>query len=148
MFASEEEALAAATEAYAAYQQAVDGALTTYEIDRLSKVSVGTALEEAVSSVAEFVESDQRQFGSSAVKVVSIVDASSLVDGSELDQFLQIYACLDLGGTDVLDGEGRSVVPAGSARVYPLIATLTWSDQASRLLVSSEESWDGKNFCA
>ena len=54
VFATEEEALAAATAAYAAYQAGVDLALATYSTSDISKVAGGTALKSALESVESF----------------------------------------------------------------------------------------------
>ena len=60
---------------------------------------------------------------------------------------MQIYACLDLAATDVVDATGKSVVePTRSTRV-PMAISLSSGLGASALLVSRADVWDGDDFC-
>ena len=142
IFASEEEALAAAEEAYAAYQAAVDLALQTLDSSGLSEVATGPALEAASDSAEEFRQSSRRQVGSAIVHSVSPVDLSSLLDGDG-SEVSQIYACLDLSDVTVVGSDGESSQSA--TPVVPMIAGLVWNHD--RLLVVEDDVWDGTNFC-
>jgi hypothetical protein len=142
IFASEEEALAAAEEAYAAYQAAVDLALQTLDDDGLANVATGLALESALASVEDFEQSDRHQVGSTKVVSVAPVDVSSLIEGDGTD-VSQIYACIDLSSVSVVSSDGSS--SQSSVAILPMIAGLTWDGE--RLLVAEEEVWDGSNFC-
>jgi hypothetical protein len=142
IFASEEEALAAAEEAYAAYQAAIDLALQTLDTSGLPNVATGPALEAASRSTEDFKEGNRRQVGSAIVQSVAPVDLSSLLDGDG-SQTSQIYACLDLSAVEVVGPDGQS--SQSSVPVVPMIAGVVWN--GDRLLVVEDDVWDGTNFC-
>ncbi len=147
VFATEAEALAAATEAYAAYQKTLDDAFSSYENTLLSKVASGAALSKAKDSVANYQKVRKRQTGRASIDTVSFVDTPSALLGDHKSLFAQAYLCLDLSQVDVLDGDDRSVVPAGAERRFPIIASLVWDRSLKKLLVDEDESWSGENFC-
>lgn len=143
VFASEEEALAAAKDAYEAYQAAVDRALTTLDETGLDEVARAAALEAARDSVAELRSSGSHQVGETVVVSVAPMDLSGLVDetgGGEA----QIYGCLDLTDVGISRADG-SLSQSGIA-AFPTTAVLQLHSGA--LLVIEEDVWDGDNFCA
>lgn len=142
IFASEEEALAAAEEAYAEYQAAVDHALQTLDESGLDEVAVDPALKAAKDSVERLKSSGSHQVGETVVESVSPTDLSPLLDGSGTDD-PQIYACLDLRSVAIIQDDGTS--SSSSLDRFPMIVTFEVRD--SRLLVALEEVWDGDNFC-
>lgn len=142
VFASDEEALAAAEAAYREYEAEVDRSLSTYDQDGLPKVATGDALSAAIKAATDLEKRGQRQTGTSTI------DSLSLVAGGAEDESVQIYACLDVSGTDLVDGSGKSVVPSGRPTRFPVTVNLDWSSEAGVLLVSREEVWDGKDFCS
>ena len=142
IFASEEEALAAAEEAYVAYQAAVDHSLQTLDDDGLDAVAVGQALTTARDSVARLEAKGSHQVGTTVVESVSPTDLSPLTEvGIAGDP--QVYACLDLTSVGIVSADGT--VSQSSVPHFPMIVTLAVND--SRLLVAIEEVWDGDNFC-
>lgn len=142
IFASEEEALAAAEEAYVAYQAAVDLALQTHDDSQLEDVATEPALTSAKEAVARLVDEGSRQVGETYVDSVSPTDLSPLFEaGTSGDP--QVYACLDLTAVSIVDSEGS--VSQSSIPRFPMIVTFALVD--SNLLVATEEVWDGTNFC-
>ncbi len=141
VFASEEEALAAAVEAYAGYQREVDAALTTYDVSNLDTVADGEALSAALESVKSFEQSGRRQVGESVTRGESLAQADLLTA-----ELVQIYACLDISATDVLDASGSSTVTGSRPETLSVIVSLEWRAGNDVLVVSSEEVWDG-DFC-
>lgn len=146
VFASEEEALAAAEEAYAAYEHAVDVSLTTYDRSALATVSRGQALEVAVESSESFEAQGRVLMGSSRTEVTELVHPGGLVDGSSFEP-LSTYACLDVSNTDVLDASGISVVREGRETLFPEVVLFEFDVDLGVLLVVSVEIWEGENFC-
>ncbi len=146
IFATEADALAAATDAYAAYQRALDMAFATYETHQLRKVASGTALQAATSSVAEYKANGKHQIGNSLIDNISLVnsDPTAILPGGSP---LQIYACLDVSQTDVRDSTGASIVPTTRPTRYPLLVSFVWRTSAKSLVVMQEEEWTGVNFC-
>jgi hypothetical protein len=142
IFASEEEALAAAEEAYSAYQAAVDLALQTLDDDGLEAVAVEPALGTARDSVERLRAEGSHQVGDTIVASVFPTDLSPLVDAGNVGE-AQVYACLDLTSVAIVAADGSE--SSSSVDRFPMIVTL--SVQGSKLLVASEEVWDGDNFC-
>ena len=147
VFASEAEALAAATKAYAAYQSSLDDAFSTYDDSQLSRVSSGPALSKAEASVLEYKKAGKRQTGSALIDKVSFVDSPSDLSAHDASFTTQAYLCLDLSDVDVLGRDGKSIVPAGSDRRFPIIASFKWDRSSEVLIVDEDESWSGENFC-
>ena len=146
IFASDEEALAAATAAYAAYQSAVDSALATYSTSVLSEVAAGRALKAAVESVQSFQADGKRLVGSSSIETIMAVQMAGLADVSSGDP-AQIYSCLDISMTDVVDSAGASLVDKRETRRVATLVSLIWNDDPAGVLVSEVEVWDGNDFC-
>ena len=147
LFASEDEALKAATDAYAAYERALDDALISGEVSTLARVASGKALSSATKSVAEFQNAGKKQVGYSKISSVTAADLGPLVRNNGKGRGAQIYACLDVSAVDVLDASGYSVVSAGTVREFPTLVDLAM-DKSRNLVVTDESIWDGKNFCA
>ncbi|WP_022886251.1 hypothetical protein [Glaciibacter superstes] len=143
VFESDEEALAAATEAYAAYQAmsntiAQEGGRAP---ERISEFSTGAVLKSEVESFSKMEENGFHGTGDLSFDSFSIQSAD-LVDG-----IIQAYLCLDVSGTDVVDSTGASVVPVDRPLRLPLQVGLVNSDDAKQLLIEESESWSGENFC-
>ena len=142
VFASEEEALAAAEEAYAAYIGAVNIALQTLSDAGLDEVAVDAALAGARESVADLIASGSRQVGEAKVASVEPTDLAPLVEPSATGD-AQVYACLDLTSVGIQDAEG--VVSQSSIPLFPMLVTLRVDER--RILVAQEDVWDGDNYC-
>ncbi|MCU1584685.1 MAG: hypothetical protein JWM49_1241 [Microbacteriaceae bacterium] len=147
VFATEEEALAAATEAYAAYQRGLDTAFATYDDSALPKVASGTALSSAIASVREYRAAGKHGTGITTVDTISLANGYPVGTPQGEVSTLQIYLCLDVTNVDVLAANGVSVIPDGSPRRFPLVAILTRPAGAEEWRVSEEEGWTGVNFC-
>jgi hypothetical protein len=147
IFATDEEALAAATAAYAAYQKVIDEALASYSTAELSGVATGAALEAAIESVASFKAEEKRLVGSSSVETISPVQFGQFTNSNSIDP-AQIYGCLDISKTDVVNPAGESIVDrTGTSRIAMLVS-LQWDSESASALVSEAEVWDGNDFCA
>lgn len=140
VFASDEEALAAAEEAYAEYLRVLavilaEGGAGPERIDAV----VGDAL--AVTEKAGFEEF--RSLGLHAVGIPVIRNATvQRYDSHEV----VVYLCSDLSGVQVLDAEGRLVVGERErpASTFEVLFEFT-TDQ--RLIVASREIWPGGGVC-
>lgn len=143
VFASDEEALAAAEAAYAAYQAEVDRALATYETGGLASVASGDALATAEESASNYQAAGKKLTGTSEIDSLSLTQGGVASASGDL---IQIYACLDISKTDVVDASGSSVVVEGRQLRYPVVVDLRIGPD-NRLLVDSEQVWDGDDFC-
>ncbi|MCU1409239.1 MAG: hypothetical protein JWM23_1319 [Microbacteriaceae bacterium] len=141
VFASDEEALAAATSAYAAYQAmssmiAQEGGKRP---ERMSEFAVGDALEGEISSLKGLAERGLRGVGELAF------DSMALQSADFATGQIETYVCLDVSGTDVVDAGGVSTVPADRALRLPL--QVSFSVVNRKVRVERSESWAGTNFC-
>ncbi|CAN5218630.1 hypothetical protein BH11ACT5_BH11ACT5_17260 [soil metagenome] len=140
VFASDEAALAAAEVAYGAYLAGLDGALATLDHAGLEDVASGRALAEALDSVEGFREDEFRLTGQSSYDSASLIHAE--------DGYVEIYACWDISGTDIVDESGTPILIRDRPLRYPMQVSLEWVLSKSALVVSEAEVWDGENFCA
>ncbi|MGV8883809.1 MAG: hypothetical protein ACOH19_16800 [Rhodoglobus sp.] len=150
LFASDEEALAAAEEAYRAYYEVSDQILNDggNEPERLLKVATQQVVEFESESFTAFRESGYRSAGATVVDSVRFQAYDALATYPEA--IVTIYACIDVSETDVLDKSGTSVVEPGRQERLPFEVTFTAQAGASpfNLVVSGEEQWNDSNLCA
>lgn len=137
-FASEEEALAAAVEAYARFVEVSDaiGHDGGRNAERLKAVSTGETLNAATDGFTEWVDGDWRQIGTRSFHTATLQQTSI----GPTDAVV-IYLCEDISSVDVIDGSGQTVVsPTRSDSNYFLVGFDLDTDGG--LLVSSRERWD------
>lgn len=143
VFASDEEALAAATEAYAAYQAmsstvAQEGGSRP---ERMSEFAVGDALVAETASLESLSEQNLRGVGQLSFDTLTLQSAD-LTEGQ-----VKAYLCLDVSRTDVVDATGLSTVPIDRPLRLPLQVSFAPTIDGDRLLLERSESWRGENFC-
>ncbi|TFD77674.1 hypothetical protein [Cryobacterium fucosi] len=147
VFASDAEALAAATEAYTAYLRAIDTVLANSgkDVGWLSDVAVGEALRAETTTARTYSEKKYRSVGSTTYDTVQIQAISDYGNGKVR---ITTYLCSDLSNVDVVDEGGTSVVIADRVDRFPLQVDFENSNASSRdLRVSSSVTWTGANFC-
>lgn len=146
LFASEEEALAAAEEAYSAYVDMADLLLSESGVDpeRLRPL-VGDQLYERQeagfkqAAASGLIGTGQTNF---LVDRVQAVDLEASVG----EQVIAAYVCRDVSGVDILDSDGNSVVSEDRVSILPV--EVAWSrGSANELVVSRDDVWSGENFC-
>ncbi len=108
-------------------------------MSRLSEVASDEALTEALSSVSDFRAAGHKLVGHSAVASIDLISFDPAGD-------VEVYACHDLSGTDVVDASGASIVSPNRPVQYPMHVSLSTSEH--RLVVNSAEVWSGDDFCA
>lgn len=144
VFASEEEALAAATEAYAAYlavgsQVARDGGAKP---ERMSEVTIGNAYEQEIEVFRSMLANSQVGEGEQTFDTVS-AQSLNLDTGATT-----LYLCLDTRRTSVLDATGAVVNSPNRITRFPLQVRFVPNQGADRrLIIAESESWSGANFC-
>jgi len=149
IFASNEEALAAALEAYAAYTKASDGFVTN-EIDR-NDLSVFETLvsprylPDILDGLESFSKSGRRGMGKSEFDTASIVSYADVTDGkAEVD----LYLCSDYSAIRVFDANGVDVTPPDRPDRVPLqVGFVSKVSDPTKLLIDREDSWRGQDFC-
>ena len=147
VFASDEEALAAATEAYSAYLAAIDTVLAQGggDTSKLADVASGEALVAETKTAEMYAERGYRSLGSTIFDSLKLQAIDGDGDGRTL---VSTYLCSDVSAVDVLDLTGASIVPSDRVDRFPLQITFKNSEvNSTRLLISSSETWTGSNFC-
>ena len=148
IFASDEEALAAAQEAYAAYQSLGDLILSEggENPDRIADVSVRSALQSSLESFESFRTGGLHSVGEATAGNISL---QSYSPRNELGQdIVSIYLCLDVSKVAVVDSEGNSVVSESRPPLQAFQVFLDQSDTtATNLIVAAREPWGGPGVC-
>lgn len=146
IFASDEQALAAAVAAYEAYL-AVDREIAAdfgVPTDRIKSV----ATPEYAKTLIDQYE-DVRAAGL-VFEGETSVDTSKLIEWGQADgeTYVRFYVCSDVSRVRVLDAGGADVTPADRDDRLPLIVTTTTSEVAGPILVlNGSEAWTGSDFC-
>lgn len=145
VFASDEEALAAAEKAYAAYLAVDDEVASRGGIDPTpyENVATGDALSEAIQSAKEMLAAHAHATGHSSFRVHKL-QLASYSNPSQIR--IDVYVCDDVSGTDLLDEAGKSLVLESRVEVIPFVVGVTGA-AADGLLVASRELWGGENYC-
>jgi hypothetical protein len=146
VFASDEEALAAATEAYAAYLKASDeswsGGSTTRE--EFLSLSTGKAHEDDVAANKLFMDRGWRKVGTATFDSMQLQSSNPHGGGWEI----RVYVCVDVKNSDVVDSSGISVAKPDRPLRMPLeVALVAEEGDQSNLLISESRTWSGSNFC-
>jgi hypothetical protein len=142
VFASDEEALKAATEAYAAYLAMSD------TIAQEGGINPERIKDYVTSSQYEIQDKDLADFRARGY----LAQGSSKFDSARLQQRSEntvgIYVCVDVTDVRLLDVNGTDVTPSTRPNRLPievqLIASVAHSE---RLLVDESKLWSGQNFC-
>jgi hypothetical protein len=144
-YATDEEALAAAEQAYGAFVRLSTEILTQggAEPERLERVVTGDFLESSIEGLRKFREEGKTQTGTS-----KIVDAElqrySPTSGSR--EVITIYVCRDISAVDVFDASGHSTVTPGRDDSSIMQVTFDYDDTREVLLVSDQQLW-GEGEC-
>jgi hypothetical protein len=144
VFASEEEALAAAEDAYAAYSEVADAVANSggSEPERLAPFVTEEQLQNELESAAFYQENEIHSVGSPTVISFELQQYFEAADGAEV----VAYVCLDVSRVSVLDADGHDVTPLDRHAVVPLEVAFV-ADRTDRVLISSSELWSGDSFC-
>lgn len=137
-FASEEEALAAATEVFERLTAMSDEIATSGGdgVERLADVATGEFLEGTVADFSAYPERGVHQVGKSAYRDALLQQYS---DGPIAA--VQMYVCLDLTDVDIVKQDGESVVSADRPDTLYLLVTYDLGPDGA-LRVSKWERWD------
>ena len=144
MFASDEEALAAAEEAYGAYLAASDASLAGGGVER------GELYKLVTERMREEIDEDFDSIGENGW----IVQGNTSFDSAVLQSLVQepdysdvtIYLCADVSNNRVIDALGADVTPADRADRVPLEVQLV-SESGSGLKLERSDYWPDQSIC-
>lgn len=148
IFASDEEALAAAEEAFTAYLLILDTIYAEGGIDseRLLEVATEEVYLDEVPGFENYKAEGKRSTGETSFDTVTLQSAD--LTGFSVSDAVVIYACEDFSSTDVLNAEGTSIVSPDGRTRWPLTISFDInSESGGSLIVSSVEDWTGEDFC-
>ncbi|TFD58627.1 hypothetical protein E3T43_06710 [Cryobacterium sp. Hh7] len=147
VFASDEEALAAAEAAYTAYEALSDSITADGGIrgDRIEPAASPKYLPNLLDSFVGFSKTGFISRGSSTFDNVSLIRNSVEPRGGVS---IELYLCSDISEVRLIDKTGADVTPAGRTNRTPLQVGFTSSAaNPSLLLLDKEDVWSGRNFC-
>lgn len=141
VFASDEEALAAAEESYKRYLAVSDQIFAEggANPERLAEVATGTFLEAETEGFKRIAANGWHSVGSAAIHTIDLQQFSPASDV----EMVTVYLCDDVGGVDVVGADGISVVSPDRPTETLFEVTFDWESNA--LLVSGRTVWgDGR----
>lgn len=146
LFASDEEALAAAEAAYAAYQAAFDSVSADGGSDTaaLNKVAEGAALERAMASAQKFKENAVFTTGESSFTTHKPQRLSYEAGGPVA---LVLYVCDDLTSLIAVGADGAPLAERDSAVLLPFVVEIG-QGAGENLVLTAKDLWEGTNYCA
>jgi hypothetical protein len=143
-FASDADALKAATDAYAAYLKMSD---TIFSQGGINPERIGPFVSKAMetresSGYREFEKRGWKSTGTSTFDNVKVQQIDS-VDRVPIT----LYLCLDVSGVDVVDADGQSVVSEERPDRSPVVAVFDLREGSRQLVVDSVDPWSGDAVC-
>ena len=146
VFATDEEALAAAEAAYGEYLAASNAITRPDGKDPESIVQYVDAeyAPELVQGFRELRESGRFLVGTPTVDTVEL---QQYADDLSTPASIVVYLCLDVSQTRVIDADGEDVTPERPDRVA-LEVGFASEERSTTLLLASSESWTGADFCS
>lgn len=144
IFASDEEALAAAEAVYGQFliasAQATGSGGT--DVDALEGVATGEAYQAQLDSAANYAKDNIHSTGQRTFTTHSLQSHSGDPDRGAIVTF---YVCDDLRALDVVDASGVSVVAPDRIEDVPYLVVV--EGRADSLKVSEKDLWERENFC-
>ena len=144
VFASDEEALAAAEELYGEYLAAENklGQGGWKDLSLVEPFLRGAALADETETADDLAGKGYQQRGSTSFDTMMIQQLHDDGPGSVL---ITVYLCLDFTNADVVDSTGESIVD--STRQDRLALEVDLDDLDGELKLSRSDGWPGENFC-
>lgn len=148
IFASNEEALAAAKAAYSNYLAAGDtaGEIGSDSWKNYLSLTTGSEFAGVIKAREKMQENGWSFTGTTTFDSMAVQSSRALRDGS---WEIRAYLCLDLSESDMVDDSGTSQINPDRQLRSPMIAVFVTPDENShQLLISESPIWTGSNFCS
>jgi len=139
-YATDEEALAAAEEAYTEYTRVSDQILHDggADAERLAEVAVGSFLEESLVELREFESNGYRATGEVVSSDFVLQRYSPKTGPLEL---ISVYLCSDVSAVEIFDSSGISLVANERDDLATMQVAFTFNNERRQLLVSDQQLW-------
>ncbi|GAA1939270.1 hypothetical protein [Agromyces allii] len=139
IFASDEEALAAAVAAYDRYldvtqQIGEDGGANA---ERILEVATQDYANQEIPNYESLAQHEYRVVGRGTIDAPRLMERSGSV--------VRIYGCVGVGTTRVLDASGVDITSSERPTTIPL--QLSFEAKNDTLLVADSDVWSGDDFC-
>ncbi|TFD73825.1 hypothetical protein [Cryobacterium gelidum] len=147
VFASNDEALAAAKSAYANYLTAGDaaGAIGSDSWNNYLSLTTSSETVGVVKAREKMKENGWSFTGTTTFDSMVIQSSNALPDGS---WEIRAYLCLDLSGSGMVDTSGASQTkPDRQLRSPMVVVFVAPKEKSHQLLISESPIWSGSNFC-
>lgn len=147
LFASEEEALAAAEDAYEAYLEMSNLISSEGGADpeRIATVAVDEIYASSLEGFETLRQNEWRSDGESVLASIDLQFAD--LDANSGEDIVAAYVCVDYSRVDVLDRDGASVVSPERPDVQAFEVFFDATAVGS-LVAASREPWDAAATCA
>jgi len=145
LFASDEEALAAAEEAYGAYLAVSDQILAEGGInpERAYGYMTENMRSDSFAGIKLFVDSEWHTQGATTFDSMTLQQFSQ---DETTEASLVAYACLDVSGLRIIDVAGTDVTPLERPSRLPLELEFV-AEASSTMLIERSDLWSGEDFC-
>jgi hypothetical protein len=147
IFASEDEALAAATDVFAAYLAGYDSAMAEGGKDlSIVRDYVGDEYFTELSEPGTIVKNNWHTSGASSFEVKEVATFDQVSDSSTIN----LNLCRDITGIRVLDSNNRDVTPPDREMRIPLavsFATTSDVEESDALIIVGVKSWLAPDAC-
>lgn len=144
IFKSDEEALAAAKEAYERYLEITNNSLNDDGLSRskLDSVMTGEMLEISTAKIDEAIAKGYHNIGGTALKSISLQQYDRQSRGKSL---IVVYACEDVSGVNFVDSEGNSLVSDDRKDTTLFETTFDLETDRKTVLISRHEPWSDQS---
>jgi hypothetical protein len=147
VFASDEEALAAARSTYERFVSTIDTVIAENGAnpERIDELAVPALAEEEKQGIDGFVANGLRMTGRAQVTKAVFQSRSVNIDDTTV---VTIYVCMDVAEIEILDSKGTSKVETTRPDRTALEVTLhSQGNEPTELLVASKSPWNGDGVC-
>ena len=147
VFASNDEALAAATNAYATYLSAGDaaGQIGSDSWNDYLSLTTGPERDGEIKNKEELEENGWRFTGTTSFDSMTVQSFGALANATSE---IKTYVCLDVSQSQKVDTTGQVVSDPDRPTRWPLVVVFHTPDEIShQLLISESTVWSGSNFC-
>ena len=148
VFASNDEALAAAKAAYTKYLSLGDSVGPTGSASWKEYLSLTTGTEHEGAVEARKLM-DERGWSFTGVTLFDTMTVQSSQELPDSTWEIRTYLCLDLSATGTVNDAGESVVKSDRPQREPMVVVFVTPDKnTQQLLISESPIWSGSNFCS
>ncbi|MDJ0348582.1 hypothetical protein [Cryobacterium sp. PH29-G1] len=147
VFASNDEALAAAEAAYSAYEALSDTITSEGGIggDRIAIAASAAYLPELLAGFEGFSETGLISRGTTTYDEASLIRSAPEPQGGVR---IELYLCSDISAVRLYDASGNDKTPVDRTNRIPLqVGFVSSATEPFLLLIDKEDVWSGRNFC-